>query len=156
MQYASGKDYDPSAWAKQRQERIKRALQVSASTMRTTYVAVMRRTRRLHDILLLCPYRPPFSSEVQQSTSSTGVIYRYVHWVDLRQISPRRSSRLWTVVPARTGTPSFHDMAHFTPTLLRWCRENDSTSGYMLLEITGTAKSATSTCLYRSFPLHSI
>lgn len=30
MQHASGKDYDPSAWAKQRQERIKRALQVGA------------------------------------------------------------------------------------------------------------------------------
>ncbi|CAM9480827.1 unnamed protein product, partial [Scytosiphon promiscuus] len=27
MQHASGKDYDPSAWAKERQERIKRALQ---------------------------------------------------------------------------------------------------------------------------------
>ncbi|CAN0544038.1 unnamed protein product, partial [Ectocarpus sp. 12 AP-2014] len=27
MQHASGKDYDPSEWAKQRQERIKRALQ---------------------------------------------------------------------------------------------------------------------------------
>lgn len=30
MQHASGKDYDPSEWAKQRQERIKRALQVRA------------------------------------------------------------------------------------------------------------------------------
>lgn len=32
MNHASGKDYDPSAWAKQRQERIKRASQVSTKS----------------------------------------------------------------------------------------------------------------------------
>lgn len=77
MQHASGKDYDPSAWAKQRQERIKRALQVSVpcpplALVLGAYVDVSSYMQQLHfgcsgytgavnDTNIFCPalYRTP-------------------------------------------------------------------------------------------------
>lgn len=53
MQHASGKDYDPSAWAKQRQERIKRAFQVGAASLTLLFLSrlidtyVLRRHQQL-------------------------------------------------------------------------------------------------------------
>lgn len=41
MNHASGKDYDPSAWAKQRNERIKRASQVSVISYQAYQAVVL-------------------------------------------------------------------------------------------------------------------
>lgn len=45
QKHASGADYDPSAWAKQRQERIKRALQVGVMLSTLMFLRPNRQTR---------------------------------------------------------------------------------------------------------------
>lgn len=72
MQHASGKDYDPSEWAKQRQERIKRALQVRAGcgwfSNESVWCSVRERKKRR-----------TWHGYPRRLQASVGTLQQYVH-----------------------------------------------------------------------------